>query len=79
MDIDDLLNGAEPSFNDYAGFVGCCEKLPYDLLWKLRTQYPDLNEVLKSVVQNQLTLKIQDTVKASFQEDVLKHLVERIR
>lgn len=43
MNIDAILNGKQPTLDEYAEFVGVCKKLPRESLWKIITDYPHLH------------------------------------
>jgi hypothetical protein len=79
MNIEELLNGGEPSMEDYAGFLDACERLPTELLWALVTKHPNLHWLLKAVANEQLKLKIQKENKDRFNESLLKGLTEELR
>jgi hypothetical protein len=54
-----LLDGKQPTFEEFAGFVAVVERLPGELLWTLLTQAPSLNELLRKVVSKNLQDKVQ--------------------
>jgi hypothetical protein len=56
--FESLLNGVEPTLEDFAGFVSVAEKLPVDLLWKIAPQSTSLHWMLKKVVLANLQKKI---------------------
>lgn len=53
-----LANGATPSIEDYAGFVALAEAMPPELLWHLLTTSPNMNGLLRGVVNKNLQEKI---------------------
>jgi hypothetical protein len=54
-----LLDGDQPSFEDFAGFVAVVEKLPGELLWRMLNTSPKLNGHLRKVVVSSLQKKVQ--------------------
>ena len=62
----ELANGDVPSLDDYVGFVALAEALPVELLWNLLTTAPDMNGLLRGVVNKNLQSKIpQANIEAS--------------
>lgn len=53
-----LADGAAPSIEDYAAFVALAEKLPPELLWDLLRLSPNMNCLLRVVVNKNLQEKI---------------------
>lgn len=62
MDIDRfraLASGhVQPDSGDYAAFVSLAEGMPYELLWKLLNASPNMNGLLRAVVNKNLQEKI---------------------
>lgn len=56
--IEELLNGAEPSLEDYASYISVIEKLPIELLWKAINSAPNMNPILKSATSKVLQEKV---------------------
>lgn len=54
-----LLEGANPSLEDYSFFVSVVEKLPADLIWLVASKSTSLNYLLKKVVFAELQRKVQ--------------------
>ncbi|VWD62326.1 hypothetical protein [Burkholderia contaminans] len=57
--FDALLDGKQPTIDEYADFVAVVEKLPIDLLWKILTEAKNLNGHLRNVTNKTLQEKIQ--------------------
>ena len=78
MNIDAILNGKQPTLDEYAEFVGVCKKLPRESLWKIITDYPHLHIFLRNEATYQLREKIHQANKDRFNEDLLKIFTDRL-
>jgi hypothetical protein len=72
--FEELLQGKQPSLNDFASFVSICEKLPVDILWYITNSYPNINFILHNVLYKNLENKIQrENIDAALNEIVTKY------
>ena len=54
-----LLDGDQPSIEDFAGFVAVVEKMPGELIWQTLNSSPKLNGILQNVLISSLREKVQ--------------------
>jgi hypothetical protein len=66
-----LLAGQVPTLQDFSGFVSVVEKLPVDILWKIASDFPSLNDVLRKVALQNL----QEKVRRENVDDVMEAIV----
>lgn len=72
--FEQLLHGANPSLNEFGGFVSVVEKIPGELLWKMLNDYPQLHDILKNVVQKRLT----EVVRRDNIDEALNAIITRL-
>lgn len=79
MNIDDLLCGRQPTLDEYALFLGVCERLPYEAIWEVISKYPNMHFILMQVARDQLVKKIQAKNLAQFDESLVKAFQEMVK
>lgn len=77
MNIDNLLSGRAPTLNEYADFLGICERLPYEVIWEIMSKFPNMHFILMQVARDQLARKIQTKNLERFDENLVKAFQER--
>ena len=76
--IEQLLDGEEPSLDDYSGFVRVAEQLNVELLWQMAISYPQMHWMLQAVVQKNLEEKIPKEKTALAMNSIYKKLEESL-
>ena len=58
MNIDHILNGDEPSLNEYTLLVDLTEKASTDLLWMMLGYHPEMHWLLSKLIDTNLKAKM---------------------
>ncbi len=75
--IELLLNGEEPTLEDYALLVRVAEDANVDLLWNLLTSFPKSHGIVKLVINKSLQEKLPKIKTEKAVSSIIKKLQER--
>ena len=76
--IEQLLDGEEPSLDDYSVFARIAEQLNVELLWQMAISCPKMHRILQAVVQKNLGEKIRKEKKTLAMDSIRQKLEERL-
>lgn len=72
-----LVDGDEPTLEDYAAIVAVAESLPYELLWELLRTSPKMHWLLRGVVSKNLQERIPKANVDSAIDSIATELASR--